>query len=300
MEFVSSQENSVVSCYLMGGLGNQLFQIFTTLAYGLQHGRQVAFPHSKELTSGTIRNTYWNNFLNSIEDTHTVANPDNHYTNEIVLRFPMLKESGFPYMPIPALPNKEFLLHGYFQSYKYFQDVHSQLFQMIHLEQHQNRVMEKAPAFFTGQNMKNISMHFRIGDYKQIQDCHPLMTYRYYENALLHVINAFPGVQFQVLYFHEDVDTDHVNEIIQKLSQHGMFSGIRFTRVHQDFDDWEQMICMSCCHHNIVANSTFSWWGAYFNTHPDKIVCYPSLWFGPKLSHDTRDLFPDLWNKVLM
>jgi len=52
------------------------------------------------------------------------------------------------------------------------------------------------------------------------------------------------------------------------------------------------------CDHNIIANSTFSWWGAYLNQNPSKIVCYPGTWFGPALKHDTRDLFPTDWVKM--
>jgi hypothetical protein len=65
-----------------------------------------------------------------------------------------------------------------------------------------------------------------------------------------------------------------------------------------DLEDWEQLLMMSSCGHNIIANSTFSWWGAYLNSNPDKIVCYPETWFGPKAQHDTLDLFPEDWIKV--
>jgi hypothetical protein len=49
---------------------------------------------------------------------------------------------------------------------------------------------------------------------------------------------------------------------------------------------------------NIIANSTFSWWGAYLNNNPEKIVCYPDQWFGPRAGHDTSDLFPKDWIKI--
>lgn len=301
MDFISSNNEKYISCYLMGGLGNQLFQIFATMAYGIQNGRRVVLPCTKQLTTGTVRNTYWDNFLQSIEQTHTVKNSGNNYTNQTVLRFPAVRENGFVYTPIPRVSNNEFLLYGYYQSYKYFENVNSRLFEMIDLDSQQNKVIRKtALELFSNFEMKNVSMHFRIGDYKKVQDCHPLMTYEYYEKALKHIIDHRPSDQYQVLYFHEEVDTEDVNLIINKLKQQDFFSKIQFVRVQHNLEDWEQMLLMSCCNHNIIANSTFSWWGAYFNTRSDKVVCYPSLWFGPKLGHDTRDLFPEKWNKIII
>jgi hypothetical protein len=61
--------------------------------------------------------------------------------------------------------------------------------------------------------------------------------------------------------------------------------------------DYEQLLLMSLTSHNIIANSTFSWWGAYFNNNINKIVCYPSLWNGS--NNNVKDLFPDSWNKIL-
>ena len=59
------------------------------------------------------------------------------------------------------------------------------------------------------------------------------------------------------------------------------------------------MLLMSSCQDNIIANSTFSWWGAYFNTNNEKIVCYPYKWFGPSANHNICDLFPDSWQKII-
>jgi hypothetical protein len=141
-----------------------------------------------------------------------------------------------------------------------------------------------------------VSMHFRIGDYKKIQDYHPLATYEYYERALGFIQNLKKDINFDILYFCEDVDIEDVMLIINKLVI--QFPSYKFVRGEKTLEDWEQMLLMSCCRHNIIANSSFSWWSAYFNSYPDKIVCYPSIWFGPKTINDISDLCPPEWNKI--
>jgi hypothetical protein len=89
---------------------------------------------------------------------------------------------------------------------------------------------------------------------------------------------------------------EDVNISIEKLMN--KFKNIIFVRANNDLSDWEQMLLMSLCQHNIIANSTFSWWGAYFNENPEKKVCYPSLWYGEKANIDTTNMFPSSWIKI--
>jgi hypothetical protein len=58
------------------------------------------------------------------------------------------------------------------------------------------------------------------------------------------------------------------------------------------------MMAMTGCTHNIIANSSFSWWGAYLNPNLGKIVCYPATWFGPAIQTDVANMFPKDWIKI--
>lgn len=72
-----------------------------------------------------------------------------------------------------------------------------------------------------------------------------------------------------------------------------------FVAVDTNIPDWQQMLLMSCCNSNIIANSTFSWWSAYSNPNKNKIICFPAIWFGPNLSHNNiNDMFPNNWFKI--
>jgi hypothetical protein len=289
--------SSVVSCHLMGGLGNQLFQIFTTISYGMDAGRVIVFPFTPGITTGPYqRPTYWNNFLKSLL-LFTTNNPTNKFTNEALYSFPVINEHGFTYNKIPhAINNPVILLHGYFQSYKYFKHNQATLFSMIKLDQWHIDIRRE---YFSGENAAgvNVSMHFRIGDYQQIQHAHPVLPYQYYVNAIREMRGRLGQSNIRILYFCEAPDRHIIEPFITKLKS--KFEDIKFVNIDSTIPDWKQMLMMSCCDHNIIANSTFSWWGAYLNRNPDKIVCYPNKWFGPALANKpTDDLFPPEWYKI--
>jgi hypothetical protein len=275
----------------MGGLGNQLFQIFATIVHGMKTGRKIVFPDTELLQIGTIRRTYWNDFLSGLK-TFTQS-PD-----VIMARnFDTYNEPAFSYCELPLVNSRKsssLLLTGYYQSYKYFDEKKDILFKLLRLREQKEAIRMQCSEYINN-GYNNISMHFRLGDYKAIQDHHPLMSYEYYEKSLEYICAKKPNSKHRVLYFNQAEDNLLVSEYITRLKM--SFSQVVFDKVNDKIPDWKQMLLMSCANDNIIANSTFSWWGAYFNEDTEKIVCYPAIWFGNKLAHDTKDLFIDSWRK---
>jgi hypothetical protein len=208
-------------------------------------------------------------------------------------------------MEIPSFQENNVLLFGYFQSPLYFQKELSSILSMIQFKKQQENIkleMMNDPDLQDVIGEDSISMHFRLGDYKNLQDHHPLMTYEYYKKAIQKIIDVrktregISSPALFVYYFCQEEDNATVLEIIAQLGN--AFSILHFIKVDDSIEDWKQLLMMSCCRDNIIANSTFSWWGAFLNSNVEKIVCYPAKWFGPLQPKNTADLFPSQWNCI--
>lgn len=299
---------TILSCKLIGGLGNQLFQIFATISLALSTKKLYVFPYSDVLTTGIVRRTYWYSLLDNLWNNTTWNNPE--VDNPRIFSLPSIEEKGFEHDELVVvrvnLEKNPACLHGYFQSYKYFEKHYETIIQLIGLRVKQEVIREKTKVFqgvckkekeeaFGEEGVTTVSLHFRLGDYVSKQSHHPIMSIKYYMSALRNIIDKLGSDTFRVIYFGETTDETTIKICIQILEK--IYPYIEFVKADLE-EDWEQLLMMSLCDHNIIANSSFSWWGAYFNSHKDKIVCYPSLWFGPALQHDTKDLCPPDWVRV--
>jgi hypothetical protein len=289
----------MITPYLMGGLGNQLFQLCCVLALGLQTNTPVAIlsNYLHNFNGREDRPPYWDTLFSEILDFVKVvpAGGGGEEMKDILL----MKEPAFHYTPIPISAIKvgrNVALHGYYQSEKYFKTQFETLYDMFGFEEMREDVLQKCEQ--SASSMENtISMHFRLGDYKHLTYVHPLATYAYYRNALAFLSRATHDSK-RVFYFCEDEDFATVSEMVERLTREFGPEEFVFTRAGESLADWEQMLFMSCCTHHIIANSSFSWWGAYLNRNPSKVVCYPSVWFGPSVEHDTKDLIPPEWVRI--
>lgn len=288
----------MISCKICGGLGNQLFQIFTTIAYALKYNKPFFFLNNHQLGDGsngsTIRYTYWESFL-------TALKPFLKNMNEIP-KLLYIYEKGFNYNELPENFDKSYgtLLVGYFQSPKYFCKYKDMIYNLLRIDL--KKMIVKNKTNFNFNDIYTISIHFRFGDYKKYPELYTLLDFNYYNKALnivLEEIELYNRIhkEIVVLYFCEDNSLSEAEEIIEnlKICKH---SSIRFQRANTNLADWEQMLLMSLCDHNVIANSTFSWWGAYLNSNIGKIVCYPEQWFTKEANKDTSDLFLEDWIKI--
>ena len=310
----------MLTATIMGGLGNQLFQIFAVIAAALRNNDTFFFMRHDELRGhpGHYRYTHWSTLLRGLRRYLTQSNT---VSERMFQSLPRWDEIGFHFTGLPTETvkyPKPLRIHGYFQSDRYFADKYTEICDMIQLREQQIWIKqiygnESWSGDYSGGSPAHtrrelVSVHFRIGDSVMNLHIHPVMTVDYYYRAISHIIStsSTASASYSFLVFYEPCDKEIVLKRITELKHrfstdiNGPAYGrdIQFHFVRDTIADWQQMLLMSVCDHNIIANSTFSWWGAYFNANPEKVVCYPSVWFGPGVGRNTRDLCPDSWVKM--
>lgn len=284
----------IVKTILTSGLGNQLFMIFACISYALDNNRKFVFLSKiNKTTSGT--NTYWNNVFFKLRDYI-----DENYEN--IDKNLVYNEPCFEYKPIPVV-DKEIILSGYFQSYKYFRYNYDKIMDILGIQKLRSDVYNRHISLF--KNDKTIALHFRFGDYLALQHLHCIKGPDYYVFAIIELEKQLKKrdesiKDYTVLYFVESGFQKFVDEYLQIICNNTSLSLNNFEKVPDDIDDWKQMFIMSCCNHFIIANSSFSWFGAYLCDKKDKIVCRPNIWFGPANStKNINDLCPDNWITIM-
>ena len=266
----------MVTIELKGGLGNQLFQIFACIAYAMRTNQDFQLP-AKSLGGF---DTYYDEFLLNLRNK-----VENFQHNRIY------KQPHYHYTPIPKLCNPR--LFGYFQSEKFFDDYFDEIYNLIAINERKREVLTLHADYF---EHPCISLHFRIGDYAKQQDKFPVQPKEYYVNALTKIITQTHRSNYNVLVFGQHENKSEILHNTQVLSFE--FPHLNFLKVPDNIPDWHQMLMMSLCDHNIIANSSFSWWGAYLNTGNNLVTC-PAVWLGPaKAYYDTSDLIPEDWIKI--
>ena len=271
----------VIICDPIGGLGNQLFQIANTISLAIDNKADWVI-HKRKI--GTMyafgnRDVYWDNLFKNINAIHVDMNKGKKYI-----------EPKFSFQKIiPDLSLTRTVLCGYFQSYKYFQHNKDIIFKLLindAILYESQKVMENIKLQFSKNDNKEfqcVSLHVRRGDYIKHPTVHKILPLDYYINT----ISKFDMSTTLFLIFSDDIEW--CKENITKLCANNILVKNA---------DYVDLLIMSLCDHNIIANSSYSWWGAYLNNNEQKQVYYPSKWFNRDGPQDTQDLCPDDWNCI--
>lgn len=274
----------IIKIWVHSGLCNQLFMIFAGISYALKKGIDYVIYSNDTRTIDNGNPVYWDNLLVPLKSK---------IAKELDMSLPLYQEPNFSYDSIPENIDVSFNIRGYFQSYKYFQENYDKIFELTGLKDKRNEVKNEYSYVY---NKKCIAIHFRIGDYIGLQANHPIIPIEYYENALKYLESKLNLNDYNILYFCQKIDNERVIKLIETLNATRNYT---FLKVPDEVPDWKQLLMISLCNHCIIANSTFSWWGAYIIDNPEKIVCYPFLWFGENLrKNNTKDLCPPEWVKI--
>jgi hypothetical protein len=254
-----------VSCDFLGRTGNLLFQVAAMIGYTSKHGGKWGIPVGYR--HKTIYN-YWPHL--------PLYRGEAFYRRRGPLQ--VWSEPDFSYTEIPK-HDKGVKLHGFFQSLKYFEHCQDEVRHWIRLKE--------TP-------IERVGIHVRRGDYLQYPDRFPTVTEKYLEEA----INYFMYRGYAKFL----VFSDDIGWCKELFKDWGAFKdSFQFSEGRNEYED---LSLMASCEHQIIANSSFSWMAAWYNTNKNKIVISPSkeTWFGDgsDLSKNdlTRDLLPKEWIQI--
>ena len=280
----------MIIVYIMGGIGNQLFQYAVARHLAHKHHTELKFVNSWYNEAKQMKYV-----LDELNTQGSIASADDvKRVNEINSRRPVpLGEEAkhrpgeLPYMPELLDYPDDVYLHGYFQSDKYFNDIEDIIRQEFTLKM---PPQGRSAAWL--ERISNaecaVSLHIRHGDYATNINCYNsmgLVPLDYYYQCIEELKNHYPQMTVFVFsnslsWTKENLHFDMPMEFVEGCER-----------------DLDELFLMSQCKHNIIANSTFSWWGAWLNQNPDKKVFMPSPWF--RIGEAGKDVhFPESWIRV--
>lgn len=278
-----------------GGLGNQLFQYAVGRAVALRTGAELLLD-TREFTSSNPFQFDLGHFeiqarvATERELPPTKNRPLAYAWWRKFGRAPrFVREQDLGYNERIETIGSNSYLHGYFQSQRYFDEIAPTLWQDLTFKQAISG--ENARMAERIQSGPSVSMHIRRGDYlnsSKARSTHGGPTLAYYERALAE-IRQRSGVDPVVYLFSNDPDWVRDNM--------KMDAQLVPVAINDGKTAYEDLRLMSLCNHNIIANSTFSWWGAWLNPSLDKVVVAPKKWFAsPELSNP--DITPPGWLRI--
>lgn len=283
----------MITTRLFGGLGNQLFQYAAGRALAEAAGERLQID-ARMSRPGTHMEYGLDDFAIKAPVGADLPPGKNQPLAYIVWRGlgrspKLVREKGLGFDPSILSLRGDYYLHGYWQSEKYFKDVIDDLrdeFRIITPASDDNvRALDEISQG------PSVSLHVRRGDYVSVdknEGIHGTCDANYYEKAL-NLIAEKTGQEPVIYVFSNDAVWAEENLNFRFKTRFFKHNG--FDQPHED------LRLMAACDHNIIVNSTFSWWGAWLNPSPTKVVVAPSQWFQSK-DMVNPDIIPDTWETI--
>jgi len=294
----------MVYIQIWGGLGNQMFQFAAAKAVSISGKTKVGIcldkinqhPTNSDFTKRTfeldkvfvLKNFV---FVNS-SDYNYILHPGKSIFRKILNRLKRTSyffEKGLSYDNSIKKLSAEAYIEGYFQSENYFDSCMEEILSDFRFRQ---KPSEKTNELLIKIATKtSVAVHIRRGDFIEKKGnlaTHGVCSNEYYisaieqfknyDNLIVVIVSDDPGWVYKNMNF--GCDTVYVNW-------------------NADEDSWQDMYIISKCNHAIIANSSFSWWGAMLNRNPEKKIIAPARWYADEgLQKQTADLIPTSWIKI--
>lgn len=279
-----------------GGLGNQMFQYAFARALEKTTGIKTTFDMSffEKKYSRPYELNVFNLNAEFVEDfwlklkLKIIWKLRKKLNGKKILGLTLYSEPHFEFNENAFKVEPNTYIEGFFQSEKYFKNIENELradFQFKRLPDEENqKLIEKIGA------TNSISLHIRRGDYvkkKRYQNLYATCSLDYYKRGVEYITQHYPN---PTLFIFSD-DIEWVKENLNLPYESIYISNNTGSKSYED------MRLMSLCKHNVIANSSFSWWGAWLNNNKEKIVIAPQKWFNDESIVQT-DVIPENWIKL--
>ncbi|MFD0750765.1 alpha-1,2-fucosyltransferase [Mucilaginibacter calamicampi] len=285
---------------LISGLGNQLFQYafgrkmalinnvplkLDTSFYETQHLRGYVLDRFKIKAEVATKH----DIEEVLKLNHLVSKLERYFTGTNKYYYKERKVWSYD-ASLLSLKKERIYLDGYWQNYKYYNDLDGSILSEL-------TIADEAEPFNYSvystilQDEGSVSIHIRRGDYAIDEEANKMMgllPLGYYDSAVAYINANVPNANFYI--FSDDLNWAADNLKIDR--------PVTFVDVANGRKDYVELNMMSKCNHNIIANSTFSWWGAFINKNPGKIVIGPKNWVAtPDVNAQIELLLPE-WIKI--
>ncbi len=264
---------------VMGGLGNQLFQIATAYAYAKKEGGELMIHRRSE--NGN-RPVYWNSIFHRLQ-SHLISHTLSHLDS-------WSEESATLYTPIAPLNKKGKYLRGYFQSDRYFytDEIRNELKALFAPTQEQMSYLEGRYGYLLANRDRVVVIHCRRTDYVTYANVHGPLQGSYYREAIRCMLQTVSD-PIVILCGDDSTYWKSIQEDIAKVYPHS-------TIMIHDENDVNTFALLQQFHYFIMSNSTFIWWCVWMAT--TKHVIAPSKWFGPDGPAQYEDIYLPDWERI--